>query len=513
MAMERLPMRKVREILRMRWELELSVRAVAKSLGVSIGVVSGATHRATAAGLDWVAAEALDEGQLEERLYGVSAARPQDRPAPDPVLMHAELRRAGVTLELLHLEYLEQHPEGYRYTAFCDVYRRWVARRGLSMRQVHKAGDTCFVDYSGKKPRIVDPTTGEESEVELFVAVLGASNFTYVEATRSQTSADFIGSHVRAFAAFGGVTRMLVPDQLKSGVTWPCRYEPGTQRTYAEMARHYGTAVVPARPRKPRDKAKVEVAVQIAQRWVLARMRKETFFALDALNARIRELSADLNSRPMKRLGGVSRRDLFERYDRAALLPLPDAPFAHADWKRATVNLDYHIELDRHWYSVPYPLVREEVEARVTATSVEVFHRGLRVASHLRSREPFRHTTEPAHMPEAHRRHSQGADAVLAWASSVGPMTEAMVTRLLEQNPIREIGWRSARGLQRVGEQHGPERTELACARALHLGARSYKPVAKILALGREGVPLPGEEPPEQAVIEHENVRGPGYYH
>jgi transposase len=349
--------------------------------------------------------------------------------------------------------------------------------------------------------------------VELFVAVLGASSFTYAEASWTQRSADFIGSHGKAFAYFGGVSRMVVPDQLKSAVSASCRYEPGVQRTYGEWARHYHTAVVPARPGKPRDKAKVEVAVQVAQRWILARLRHEVFFSLEALNARIRDFVDEINDRPMRRLGGQTRRELYARYDQPALLPLPETPFEHAEWKQATVNVDYHVELEKHWYSIPYPLVRERVEIRATATTVEVFHRGQRVASHVRSDEPYRHTTDPAHMPEAHRRHFHGADAVLAWASSVGPMTEGLVRRLLEQNPIREVGWRSARGLQRVGERYGPERTELACTRALALGARSYKPVAKILELGREQVPLPGEEPPEGATIRHENVRGPDYYH
>lgn len=513
MAKERVPMRKVREILRMRWELKLSVREVAKSLGVSVGVVSKVANRAHLAGLDWASAQPLSEAELEVKLYGAGTRRDRSRPAPDPVWIHAELRRAGVTLELLHLEYLEQHPTGLRYTAFCDVYRGWLSTRGLSMRQVHKAGEKCFVDYSGKKPCIVDPETGQKIEVELFVAVLGASGFVYAEATRTQRSADFIGSHNRAFEEFGGVPRMVVPDQLRSAVSSPCRYEPGIQRTYAEWARHYHTAVVPARPGKPRDKAKVEVAVQVVQRWILARLRHEVFFSLEALNARIRDLTNELNARPMRRLGGQTRCELFARYDRPALLPLPEARFEYAEWKQATVNVDYHVELDRHWYSVPHPLVHKRVELRATASTVEVLHGGQRVASHVRSHVPYRHTTDPAHMPEAHRRHFRGADAVLGWASSVGPMTEAMVQRLLEQNPIREVGWRSARGLQRVGERYGAERTELACTRALALGARSYKTVARILALGRERMPLPGEETPEEPTIHHENVRGPDYYH
>ncbi len=513
MPTERVSMSKIREVLRLRWQLKLTVREVARGVGVSVGVAQKIASRATGAGLTWEMVEQLEDVVLEERLYGRATVPGDDRPRPDPAHIHRELRRTGVTLELLHLEYLEQHPKGYRYTAFCDTYRRWLAKAGVVMRQVHKAGEKCFVDYSGKRPFYFDPQTGEPVEVELFVAVLGASNYTYVEATATQQVPDFLGSHVRAYAYFAGVTEVTVPDQLKSAVAKACRYEPGIQRTYAEMARHYGTAIVPARPYKPRDKAKVEVGVQIAQRWILARLRNETFFSLAALKARIVELCEVLNAKPMKKLGGATRRELFEKYDRPALRPLPTTPYELIEWSEVRVNLDYHVEIHRHWYSAPYVLVHEKLWARVTASTVELLHRDQRVASHVRSHVPYEHTTDPAHMPEAHRRHAAGVDGVVAWSASVGPMTEAMVRKLIDANPVREQGWRSARGLQRVGEQHGPERTELACARALHLGARSYKPVANILALGREAVPLPGEEPREAPAIEHENVRGPDYFH
>lgn len=513
MPTERMPMRKIQKVLRLRWQLKLTVREVARAVGASVGVVQKIASRAAASGLTWEAVEGLDDVSLEERLYGRPVAAGDERPRPDPVYMHRELRRVGVTLELLHLEYLEQHPNGLRYTAFCETYRRWLPKAGLVMRQVHHAGEKCFVDYSGKLPSYIEPRTGERIEVELFVAVLGASNYTYVEATETQRVPDFIASHVRAYAYFGGVTEITVPDQLKSAVVRSCRYEPGVQRTYAELARYYGTAVVPARPYKPRDKAKVEVAVQIAQRWVVARLRNETFFSLGALNARIGELREELNARPMKKLGGATRRELFEKYDRPALRPLPSTPYELTEWSEVRVNLDYHAEVDKHWYSAPYALVHETLWACVTATTVELIHRNQRVAAHARSYLPYKHTTDPAHMPEAHRRHAAGLDGVLAWASSVGPMAEAMVRRLMEANPVREQGWRSARGLQRVGEKHGPERTELACARALRFGARSYKPVANILALGLEGVPAPGDEPTAAPSIAHENVRGPGYYH
>ena len=513
MATERMATRNIREVLRLRWQLGLTVREAARSLGVSLGVVSKMGARATTAGLTWAKVESLDDVALEEQLYGRPVALTAERARPDPIYIHTELRRPGVTLELLHLEYLEQHPEGLRYTAFCDVYLRWRATAAVTMRQVHRAGEKCFVDYSGVLASYVDPRKGEVVYVEIFVAVLGASNYTFAEATATQRVADFVSSHERAFAYFGGVPEIVVPDQLKSGVVIACRYEPTIQRTYGHMARHYGTAIVPARPYKPRDKAKVEVGVQIAQRWIIARLRRETHFSLTSLNARIRELLDELNLRPMKKLGGVSRRELFERLDRPALRPLPTERFEYGEWSCARVGHDYHVEVSEHRYSAPYGLAKEQVWVWSTVTMVEVFYREARVASHARSDVRHGHTTDPAHMPEAHRQHAAGADAVLAWATAAGPMTEAMARRLIDINPVNEIGWRSARGLQRTGEKYGAERTELACARAVRLGARSYKTVANILALNRETVPLPGDEPPEAPVIVHENVRGPGYYH
>src|SRR5438034_8825531 len=354
MATERLSMRQTRQILRQKWSLGRTHREVAQSLGISCGAVGTTVLRARAAGLDWAQVDTLSDEVLQARVSAPPTPPTHHRAVPDGAYLHAERRKPGVTLELLHLEYLEQHPDGYRYTQFCEVYRRWLQRRGLSMRQVHRAGEKCFVDYAGQKPTIIEPTTGEVIAVELFVAVLGASNYTYAEATRTQQVPDWVASHQRAFQFFGGVTAAIVPDQLKSGVVVPCRYEPGVQRTYDAFAQHYGTVILPARPAKPRDKAKIEVAVQVAERWILARLRHETFFSLAALNAQIAELLADLNARPM-RLYRASRRDLFERLDQPALRALPAETFVYSEWKvGARVNIDYHIELHGHYYSVPY---------------------------------------------------------------------------------------------------------------------------------------------------------------
>jgi transposase len=511
MAGQRLSMRKTREILRQKWVLGRSHREVGQSLGVSVGMVSATLERARAAGLPtWDTVEALGEAELEARLYGRSSSA--GRPAPDCVWIHSERQGKGVTLELLHHEYLEQHPDGYRYTQFCEHYRRWCRKRRLSMRQVHRAGEKLFADYAGYKPTVVDRATGEAREVELFVAVLGASSYTYAEASESQRVADFLASHTRALEYFGGVPELVIPDQLKSAVTRACRYEPGLQRSYEEWSRHYSTAVLPARPRKPRDKAKVEVAVQVAERWILARLRHETFFSLAELNARIRELLEALNARPM-RAYGQSRRERFEELDRPALQPLPAARFEHAEWKHAKVNIDYHVELDRHFYSVPHPLVHERVELRFTAATVEVFHKGQRVAAHRRSRRPGTYTTVPAHMPKAHQKHLEWTPSrLIHWGRSVGPKTAELVEAILADRPHPEQGYRSCLGILRLAKHYGPERLEAACTRAVAVRARSYRHVQSILKHGLDRVRDTDDRKTARAPVRHENVRGGDYY-
>jgi len=506
-------MRHIREILRQKWGLGLSHRAVAQSVGVGLGTITSVVTRAQGVGLDWPQVQHVGDDVLEARLYGrPEVAGQRQRPAPDCAWIHAERRRPGVTLELLHLEYLERYPDGYRYTRFCDLYRRWLARRRLSMRQVHRAGDKCFVDYAGQKPRLIDPSTGEVRAVELFVAVLGASNYTYAEATRTQQVPDWIASHTRAVAFYGGVPAAVICDQLKSGVVRPCRYEPGLQRTYEDWAAHYGTVILPARPAKPRDKAKIEAGVLVAERWILARLRHETFFALAALNVRIAELLTDLNTRPM-RLYGASRHELFARLDQPALRPLPVKPFVYGEWTVARVNIDYHVELRRHYYSVPYPLRHERVDAWVSATTVEVFHRGQRIAAHLRDDTPGRHTTDPAHMPKAHQQHLEWTPSrLIQWAATIGPQTAALVTAILADRPHPEQGYRSCLGLLRLSRRDGPARLEAACARAVAVGGRSYRHVDSILKHGLDRLPPPAPAAPRPLAPAHAHLRGPDYY-
>jgi transposase len=492
-----------------------SHREVARSLGVSVGVISATLARAQRAGVTAEQLEALADGELEARLYPSEATHARAT-LPDFAEVHAERQRKGVTLALLHEEYLEANPEGYGYTQFCEYYSRWCRKRRISMRQVHRAGEKLFVDYSGKGPRVFDRKGGAEGrEVELFVAVLGASSRTYAEATETQRSEDWIASHTRAVEYFGGVSEVVVPDQLKSGVTRACRYEPGVQRTYAEWAEHYGTTIIPARPRKPRDKAKVEAAVQVAQRWILARLRHERHGSLYELNARIAELREELNARPMRQYG-ESRRERFEKLDRAALRPLPARRYVFAEWKRARVNIDYHVEIEGHYYSVPHALVHEQVEVRVSPLTVEVLYRNERVASHEKGLGRGSHTTDPRHMPRAHRKHLEWSPSrLIDWAARVGGAhTRALVEDILADRPHPEQGYRSCLGIVRLTKRYGAERVEAACARARAAKARSYRHVADILKRGLDrmdvsDLTVPGVRTPPTS---HENVRGAAYY-
>jgi transposase len=508
-------MRKTREILRLKWLLGRSHREIAKALHVGVGTPSDVAKRAGVANITtWDQVAALTDDELDQRLY-VEQPKASTRPLPDPAKIHIELRRPGVTLRLLHEEYQREHPDGYGYTQYVAHYNAWAAKQKVTMRQVHKAGEKCFVDYAGKRPTIIDATTGERVEVELFVAVMGASNFTYAEVTKTQQSADWIASHNRLVEFVGGVPRAFVPDQLKVGVVVASRYEPAIQRTYEEWSQHYGTSILPARPASPRDKAKVEGGVLIAERWILGRLRNLTCFSLDELNEQIKLLLVDLNSRTMKRYG-KSRRELFEELDAPVLASLPSSRFTHGDWSYATVGLDYHVTVDGHSYSVPYSLVGEHVESRLTGATVEIYRRSERVASHVRSFERGGTTTLVDHMPRAHQKQrSQSVADLEEWAKNVGPCTSRFVRAILDERRHPEHGYRSCVGLKALMKQYAPERIEAACERALVAGARSYLNVESILRRGLDRQALPTNSPTDEGPppIEHENIRGPGYYH
>ena len=510
----RLSMRKSREILRLKWLRNLPHREVAESVGVSLGAVSSVMTRAAARGLTcWEDAEPLGEEALEALLYPHGEATSL-RPEPDPVWVHAERQKSRkVTLELLHLEYLQAHPDGYQYTAFCDRYRKWTKRQQLSMRQVHYAGDKTFLDYSGDTIDVLDPKTGEARKTELFLAVLGASNYTFAEATWTQQLPDWTASHVRAVEFFGGVTQVWVPDQLRSAVSGPHRYDPDTNRTYAELAEHYGAVVIPARPRKPKDKAKVEVGVLVAQRWILARLRNETFFSLAALNQRNAELLGELNDRPMKGYGGQSRRQRFDQLDRPALQPLPAQRYVYADWTKKTVGNDYHVEVDDHAYSVPYRLVSRTVEIRCSAATVEVYLRGDRVAVHPRSHEAGQ-TTCKDHMPAAHRAHADVSPSHLVErAARIGPHTERLVADILRTRPHPEQGFRAGLGILSLARRYGDDRLEVAAERAMLTGLRRCRQLEALLRGGLDRLGVADLKPaPDRPAIDHDNLRGPAAY-
>ncbi len=511
MAARRLPLRKTRQILRLLWHLRLGVRATARSSQISHTTVLQYRDRAEEAGLSWEEVEPMDEASLERLLFPSTTAAVL-RPLPDWSKIQAELRRPGVTLQLLWDEYKGRYSEdGYQYSRFCELYREWRGRLDLSMRQEHRAGEKLFVDYSGQTVPVVDPSTGEERQVQIFVAVLGASSYTYAEATLSQQLPDWIASHVRAFEFFGGVPELLIPDNLKSGVTTPCRYEPDLNRTYEDLATHYDTVVIPARVRKPKDKAKVEAGVQLVQRWILACLRHRRFFSLSELNAAIRELLERLNEREFRKLPG-SRRSQFEALDRPALKPLPAMPFEYCEWSRERVRSDYHVEVEGHFYSVPYQLAGREVEVRLTAQGVEFLHRGKRVACHVRSRERGASTTLVEHMPREHRHYAEWTPQRLVhWAGETGAATAQVVEEILISRRHPHQGFHSCLGLHSLAKRYGPERLEAACHRALDIQGLSYRSIRSILRSGldRQAVAEPVAEP---APVVHGNVRGAAYY-
>lgn len=514
MPRPRLAMRKVRDIMRLAVGQGLSSRQVASSLGVPHTTVSDHLRRAREAGLGWPLPEGLSDTELEARLFTKPPAPPaEQRPLPDWAYVHKELRRPGVTLMLLWLEYKEAHPgQGYSYSQFCFHYRAWEGHLDLVMRQEHRAGEKLFVDFPGQHLPIYDHRTGEVAfEAELFVAVLGASNYVYAEAVASQSLASWVTAHVHAFEALGCLPKVVVPDNLASAVKKAHRYEPEVNATYQEMAAHYQLAVIPARPRRPRDKAKAESGVLLAERWVLARLRNRRFCSLGEANAEIAKLVAWLNDRPFKKLPG-SRRELFETLERPVMRPLPATAYSYGSWKIGVkVNLDYHVDAGRHYYSVPYQLVGQRVDVRTGAATVEVFFSGRRVASHLRSFAPGRHTTDPAHMPESHRRHAEWTPSrIIAWAEKTGPSTAALATEIMATRTHPEQGYRSCLGIIRLGGRYGAERLEAACARALAARALSYRSVESILSHGLDRQPL-GERP-AKAHPPHGNLRGPEYY-
>ena len=507
-------MRKIGEIFRLSAECgKKTNRAIARSCGISHTVVNNYLKRAREAGLSEAEIGQMNEHELKERLKaaGLPETGKLSRPQADWSKVYEELKKKSVTLSLLWEEYKVANPEGhYRLSQFCEHFRRWKKKLDVSLRQTHKAGEKCFVDYAGQTVTVTDPKTGEMRQAQIFVSVLGASNYTFCEATWDQSLESWTDSHIHAFEYFGGVPEIVVPDNLKSGVSKVCRYEPDLNPTYHEMAVHYGAAVIPARARRPKDKAKVEVGVQIVERWILAALRNRTFFSLAELNQALGELLEKLNTRPFKKLEG-SRKSWFETIERAALKPLPVERYVLARWKRATVGIDYHVELEGHYYSVPHGLRQQEVELRYTATTVEILFRNKRIASYLRDSRKGRHTTQSGHMPVNHQQYLEWTPSrILNWAGTMGKATQKVAEIIMTSREHPEQGYRSCLGILRLGKLYGKDRLEAACKRALAIGSSRYKSIRSILenSLDREAVP---ESKPTQGIV-HTNLRGAHYY-
>jgi len=512
MPQERVTMRKIREILRLAWSCNQSRQAIAVSCGVGKTTVTDTLSRALAANLAWPLPFSLDDEGLEALLYPASSGSSRYKYSqPDWNALNTEfITHKNLTLMLLWQEYKEQNPSGYQYSQFCELFRTWKKKLDLSMRQEHRAGEKLFVDYCGQTIPIVDASTGEIRDAQVFVAVMGASNYTYAEATWTQSLADWTGSHVRTFTFLGCLPKCVVPDNLRSAVTKTCRYEPDINPTYAEMADHYGIAVIPARVRKPKDKAKAEVGVQIVQRFILAGLRKRTFFSLAEANAAIRERLLLLNNRAFKKLPGT-RTSRFKELDRPAMLPLPDSHYQFANFKKARLNINYHIELGEHFYSAPHRLVREQLDVRFTETTVECFYKGNRVASHPRSFVKGGYTTTPEHMPRAHREYAEWTpQRLISWAATAGKATAQVVEAILSRKVYPEHAFNSCLGIISLGRRFGNDRLEAACERALTIKGVHYKSIKSILENKLDQKPLPKQL--ELLSVTHDNIRGADYY-
>jgi transposase len=508
MTQERLTLRKIREILRLKEEAGLSNRAIARANKISNSTVGEYLRRAEAANLHWPLPEGISEEELYRKLFPEDApADEPERPLPDCEYIKKELKKKGVTLTLLWEEYKDKHPDHpYQYTRFCEYYRRWAKTQTPSARFPHNGGEVIEVDYVGLTMTLVNPESGATTQVPVFVATLPASNYIYAEVQPSQEKCHWIGGHVRAFEFFGGVSKILRPDNPKMGVKSPNYYEPDLNPTYQEMAEYYQVAVLPARVRRPRDKGNVENGVQNVERWVLAPLRNQTFFSLGEANRAVQKLVEALNQKIMPQYG-KSRRQLFEEIDQPELRPLPERPYQFALWKTAKVNIDYHVAFEKHFYSVPHTLIQQQVEIKVTERMVEIFHKGKQVALHPRSNAQGRFSTRAEHMPSNHRFVlEQDAHWLLKQAEAIGPHTTQYLKALLQSRSFPEQAYRSCLGVLSLARKFPHPLLETACERAFQAHLRSYKELkAELEALALN---TPSPVPP----LVHENIRGETYF-
>jgi transposase len=503
-------MRTIRELIRLGLSHQISARDVGRSLKISHPTVQKYMQTVKTAGLDWSAIEQMDDEQLKQLLRNVRGRKQNiEKPLPDYAYIHQEMKKPGVTMLLLWQEYLEANPAGYKLAQFRHYYYDYVKKIDVTLRQRYKFGEILFVDYAGQTVPIYDRLTGAINEAQIFVAVLGGSNYTYAEATADQGLPSWTGSHVRSFEYFGGVPAVVIGDNLKAAVNKAHRYEPDINPTYREMAAHYGCVIMPARAYKPRDKAKVECGVLVVERWILAALRHRKFFSLGELNEAIRELLVILNRRQFKKMDG-SRESVFLSHEKSALKALPVHAWEYAQWKKATVNMDYHVELDKYYYSVPYVLAHESVYVRYTRHVVEIFHNNKRVASHVKNPQE-RYSTQPEHMPKAHQEIlGVTAEKLIDQARSIGIKAKELIEHILEDRKYPPQGYRSCLGIIRLSKNYPLSRLENACARALAIGGYSYTSVANILKSGLDQQVV--MQRPQQINIEHENIRGGGYF-
>jgi len=504
-------MRQIREILRLKFEFTYSNQKTANSLAISSSTVYDCLRRAKLAGISWPLPEDLDDETLENKLYPPLIKRlVEERGVLDWVKVHEELRRKHVTLMLLWSEYKELYPKGLSYSHYCDLYYQWKKQLEVWMRQDYKAGEKMFVDYAGDTIDIHDGH-GSVHKAQIFVAVLGASNYTYVEATMTQSLSDWIGSHCRALEFFGGVTELVVPDNLKNCTTIANRYEPDLNPTYHDFAKHCGFAIMPARVKSPRDKSLAEKGVQHVEYQILARLRDIKFFSLLEINEEIRPQLLKINSKAFQKIPG-SRLSLFEKIDKPALKPLPSVPYKFAEWIKASPGADYHIELKKHYYSVPYTFIKKKLDVRFTDQTVEIFYKAKRIASHSR-KYTYGHTTLVEHMPKAHQKYAEWTpERIINWAKKIGSSTSQLIEKVIATKEHPQIAFRACLGILRLGKSYSEASLEAACERALKIGAYSYKNVASILKNKLEHVPVSSSMMLTATKEPHENIRGGDYF-
>jgi len=508
MAQRILTVRKIKEIIRMKWVLGLSDRRVAASLNIAHSTVGEYLKRAESTGLDWEQVQILEETELKARLFPSKQLGTKKRPEPDWGEIAKELMQKGVTRMLLWQEYLAEYPDGYSYSQFCERFRRWAGeQKAPVMRKPKKVGEEVEVDYAGMTMPVIDPQSREITQAEIFVGVLGASGLIYAEAHESQALPNWIRAHVRMFKFFGGVPKIIRPDNLKAGVSKANFYEPDLNPTYHELAVHYGSAVIPTRVAKPKDKALGENAVQQVERWVLAPLRKQRFFSIHELNQAMKKQLTWLNERQLTDQT-QSRRELFEQMEKHALQPLPPYPFDYLEVKQAKVHIDYHVSFRKHLYSVPHQYTRKIVLIRASERLVEVYCDQKRIACHVRCDHPG-YSTEKEHLPANHRWYLEWSPERFShWASQIGSQTEALIHKVLASRRHPEQAYRSCLGILNLVKTSGKERLEVACTLALETGVVSYKAVKHILDTKKDALEASSQLEP----ITHEHIRGQNYY-